>query len=66
MNNHHKIISVHSVSRLKYEGDFFPKKAIHGKANFFGQICRRGLFYMGGIMIIFMLSGEWGERAIYK
>ena len=36
MNNHHKIISLHGASPLKYGRNFFQKKLFMG-TNFFGQ-----------------------------
>ena len=48
---------IHGVSPLSVRGDFIQKKAVHGDTNFFGQTCR-GFFYMGGIMIRSMPSGE--------
>ena len=58
MNNHHEIISVHSVSRLKYEGNFFQEKAIYGKTNFYGQICRRGVILHEGTND--QIHAKWG------
>ena len=67
MNNHHEIISLHSVFPVKYEWEFFPQESfswVMGGQNLLGKLVGWGLFYMGGLMIRSMPSKEWG-RSVY-
>ena len=48
MNNYHKIISLHSVSYLKYEGGFFPPKKFFIDGKTFLGTCVGGSYSTWG------------------